>query len=64
MPPDDAPKAADKAGGGAARSAEPSAAADPAAAEKGVQRERDADGVLLENGVETVGLTGDDDPYS
>jgi hypothetical protein len=61
---DDSPKAAaGQAEESGAASAEPRAA-DAAVAEKGVQGERDADGVLQENGVEIVGLIGDDDPYS
>lgn len=58
--PDKGRKAGVEAEGG---SAEPGAG-DSAAVEKGHKSERDGDGVLVENGVETLGLTDDDDPYS
>lgn len=65
------PMADDKRPAGAAKAEEDgsaeragAAAADPAGLEKGHSTERDADGVVVENEVETVGLLGDDDPYS
>jgi len=41
-----------------------SGAAQGEVGEKAPLSERDSDGVMVENGIEIVGLIGEDDPYS